>query len=73
MSSIPVNIPACVPPLWTILSPTGIHKDNETSSGDTEADWYLSGQYPNCSLIKGRTISAYSQLPQCNFQMAQDM
>ena len=26
------DIPVCVPPIWVDISPTGVHKDNETSS-----------------------------------------
>ena len=36
------DIPVCVPPIWVDISPTGVHKDNETSSGEAETDGNLS-------------------------------
>ena len=39
-------IPVCVSPIWVDISPTGVHKDIETSSGDVEADGYSSDRIP---------------------------
>ena len=36
------DIPVCMPPIWVDISPMGVHKDNETSSGEAETDGHSS-------------------------------
>ena len=36
------DISVCMPPIWVDISPMGVHKDNETSSGEAETDGHSS-------------------------------
>ena len=57
-------IPVCVSPIWVDISPTGVHKDIETSSGDVETDGYSSDhiprRYTDHAPLKGGAITDHS-------------
>ena len=58
------NIPVCVPTIWADLSPTGLHKNNETCDREAETDGYTSdhilGRYTNYAPLEGGDSTDYS-------------
>ena len=58
------NIPVCVSTIWADLSPTGLHKNNETCGREAETDGYMSdhilGRYTNYAPLEGGDGTDYS-------------
>ena len=53
-------IPICVSPIWANIGPTGVHEDNETSSGGGYSSDCIPRRYTDHAPLKGGAIADHS-------------